>query len=405
MLSKLLILISLVVFVSCSGSDVEREYGNNLGGIGHNSSFESVEDFQYQLFNQKTIDSSAGACVPPLMFKDDQYLFATNEGKIISVIQGAKKWEAELDSGHFVVAGLSADKSGNIYAIDNKGMIYSFSASGTTRFDKQLITPSDLEIFNTPLTVGSNVVFSSSEGNLIIIDSNGNEVYSKQYNSSILNYVSAIDEHHILITLSGNLFGETDTLISINAQGKENWRFSSVGFRFLKGAITNSNYIAIGGSKHGGDDPLSKIFYLDKTGKLLWSKEISTIPRFLSMAIDGELYMVSYSTGMGQMLSGIFAFSNSGELDWKIYYEYSIPMPVYIAENELFFLASNRRAYGLFYLQRKDGKLIKTLDFGEVSPIDFTPEVGNDGTIVFAGKGTLRLIRVDETPINKILPY
>ncbi|MER3330269.1 MAG: hypothetical protein RIF34_11865, partial [Candidatus Kapaibacterium sp.] len=185
----------------------------------------------------------------------------------------------------------------------------------------------------------------------------------------------------------------------------ERWRYTDKGYRFVKGAISNGKQIAISGSVQGGDNPLSKVFYLDSEGKLLWDKEISNIPRFLSMSEDGDLYLVSYSSGMGQMLSGIFAYSQKGDLTWKIYYDYSIPMPVYISQNELMFIASNRETYALFYLQRSDGRLIKSLEIGGVHPIIFYPEIDIDGSIIFAGKETLRIIKVDETAINKILPY
>lgn len=137
----------------------------------------------------------------------------------------------------------------------------------------------------------------------------------------------------------------------------------------------------------------------------MWEKEISNIPRFLSMSEDGELYLISYSSGMGQMLSGIFAYDKKGEMIWKIYYDYSIPMPIYITKNELMFIASNRETYALFYLQRSDGVLIRSLEIGGIHPIVFYPEIEVDGSIVFAGKEKLRLIRVDATAINKILPY
>lgn len=405
MLNKLLIPILCLIILSCSDNKIERNYGNNLGGIGRNSSFEFVDNFEYQLFTQIDIDATTGATSTPLLLKDEQYIFATDNGKIISVLKNKKNWEYQLDSGAIIGTGVTSDINNNIYSIDDKGTIYSLNNSGKLRFKSQFVVPQAIEIFNTPLTVDNIIIFTSSNGNLKIIDSSGNVVYSNKYQLGILNYVSALNKDNILLTLSNNQFGKTDTLISINSQGVENWRYSVSGYRFVKGAITNGENVAIAGTKQGGENPLSKIFYLDKKGKQIWSKEISTIPRFLSMAKNGFTYLVSYSSGMGQMLSGVFAYNQTGDLDWKIYYDYSIPMPLYITKDELFFLASNRETYGLFYLQRNDGKLIKSLNIGETNPIVFIPEIGEDGTIIFAGKKNLRLIRIDETAINKILPY
>lgn len=405
MLNKLLILIFVLILISCSEDEEVREYGNNLGGIGRNSSFEFVDNFEYQLFNQVDIDATTGALSSPLLLKDEQYILTTDNGKIISVFKNKKDWEFELDSGSIIGTNVSADKQDNIYAIDDKGIVYSLNSKGKLRFKKQIIKSKPLEIFNVPLVVNNKIVYTSSGGNIVITDSVGNEIYSNSFNSSIIDFVSAINNDNILITLSNNQFGKTDTLVSLNSQGIENWRYSVSGYRFVKGAISNGKNIAIAGTKKGGENPLSKIFYLDKKGKQIWSKEISTIPRFLSMAKNGFTYLVSYSSGMGQMLSGVFAYNQTGDLEWKIYYDYSIPMPLYITKDELFFLASNRETYGLFYLQRKDGKLIKSLDIGDTNPIVFIPEIGDDGTIIFAGKQNLRLIRIDESAINKILPY
>lgn len=404
MLNKLLFILFSVIFVSCSDSD-RMEYGNIFADKGRSSSFENVKDFQYQFYKQNAIDSSSGATSPPLLLSNQHYIFSTEDGKIISTLYNEKTWDYRLDSGSFIGAGFAADGSNNIYTIDNLGKIYSLDSAGKLRFSNQLFTPTRLEIFNAPLALKNAIVFSSTDGNLAILDKSGKELHKKKFNSSILDYVSAIDDDNILVTLSNNQFSVTDTLVCLGTDGVEKWRYSADGYRFVKGAISNGTNIAISGALQGGDNPLSKIFYLDESGKLLWDKEITNIPRFLSMSRNGELYLVSYSSAMGQMLSGIFSYSTKGELTWKIYYEYSIPMPVYISENELMFIASNRETYGLFYLQRTDGKLIKSLEIGEIHPIIFYPEVEKGGSFIFAGKETLRLIRVDATAISKILPY
>ncbi len=404
MRNKVLIILISVLIVSCSDTDT-REYGNIFGNKGRSCSFENYKDFQYQLYSQKEIDSTSGATSAPLLLNNRQYILSTEDGRIVSTLNNDKLWEYNLDSGSFIGSGFAADGNNSIYTIDNLGKIYSLDSAGKLRFSHQLFEPSKLEIFNTPLALKSSIIFSSTDGNLAIIDNSGKIKFKKKFESSILDYVSAIDNEKILITLTNNQFGVTDTLLCIGTDGTEKWRYSSEDYRFIKGAISNGKSIAISGSLQGGDNPLSKIFYIDSTGKLVWDKEITNIPRFLSMSLNGELYLVSYSSAMGQMLSGIFSYSTKGDLNWKIYYEYSIPMPVYISQNELMFIASNRETYALFYLQRSDGRLVKSLEIGEVHPIIFYPEIDAGGTITFAGKETLRIIKVDETAINKILPY
>ena len=405
MLNKLLFIFISLLLLSCEDEHSPREYSNIFSGVGRNSSFEYVENFQSQSFSQKILDSNSGATSTPLLLNNQQLIFSTDDGKIVSSLNNTRNWDFSLDAGSIIGAGFSSDSKNNIYTIDANGKYYTLDSTGKLRFSDKLFEPTKFEIFNTPLTVQNRTVFSSSEGNLVIIDDSGNEIFRNKYNAGILDFVSAISTDKILITLSNNKFGVTDTLLCINSDGDEVWRFNEKDFRFTKGAISNGTHIALAGSIQAGDTPLSKIFYLDTEGKLLWFKEISTVPRFLSMSISGELYLVSYSSGMGQMKSGVFCYNDKGDMNWSIYYDYSIPMPVYIAENEIFFLASNRETYGLFYLNRTDGKLTRSLDVGDVHPIIFYPEVDNDGTIVFAGKESLRLIRIDETAINKMLPY
>jgi hypothetical protein len=405
MLNRLSILLCIISLVSCTNSDGNKEYGNLLGGMGRNNSFEYIEGFQYQIYSEILIDTNFGATCPPLLLSNNKTILASDSNTIISIFSNEKDWTFSLDSGSIIGAGFVSDANNNIYTIDNKGYTISLTQDGKLRFKEQFLTPHRLEFFNLPLYTENNIIFTTSDGNIVGLDTNGNENFSLSYDTDIIGEVSALSKKDLLVTLTNGTFGKTDTLVCLDNNGNEKWRFSSKGYRFLKGAITNGKNIAICGTKQVGDNKLSKLFYLDSEGSLLWNKEISSLPRFLSMSNNGELFVITFDSGFRKMLSGVFSYASEGELNWSIYYDYSIPTPAMISGNEIAFLASNRETYGLFFLNRADGVLIHSLDIGEAAPLDFLPAIGDEGTLNFAGKQHLRLIRIDETAINKILPY
>lgn len=405
MLIRLLITMVLVSLFSCSNSEYDKEYGNLLGGKGRNNSYEFVDRFQYQMYSEILIDSNSSATCPPLILRNNKTIIASDNYKITSLYSNEKDWEFELDSNEVIGAGFVSDSNNNIYTISNDGQFISLDHSGKLRFKKRLIELNKLEFFNKPLYIDGSIVISSSNGDVVSVDTDGNIQFELSLGTDIISEVSALTSDNILVTLTNGSFGKTDTLLCLNSKGEEKWRFSSDVFRFLKGAITNGEKIAIGGTKQVGDNKLSMIFYLDNEGSVIWEKELSSLPRYLSMSNEGEIYVITFDSGFRKMLSGVFSFSSEGELNWNIYYDYSIPTPALISENEIAFLASNRETYGLFFLNREDGVLIHTLDIGEAAPLNFIPAITEEGTILFSGKKSLRLIRVDETAINKILPY
>jgi len=405
MLIRLLILSMALILLSCSDSEGAKDFDNSSGGIGRNNSYEYVDGFQYQIRSEILIDSLHGTTCPPHILGNQKIIMASENSSIVSLFSNEKEWEYNLDSGHVIGSGFASDKSNNIYTIDNYGIVYSIDSDGKQRFKKELIEASKLEFFNTPLSLPNNIIFSSSNGDIVSVDTNGNENFRLEFDTDIIGEISALNEDNILLTLTNGTFGATDTLVCLDNIGNEKWRFSSEGYRFLKGAITNGINIAVGGTKQLDDNKLSKMFYLDSTGKVNWDKEISSLPRFLSMSNNGELFVVTYDSGFRKMLSGVFSYSSEGDLNWNIYYDYSIPTPALISGNIISFLASNRETYGLFYLNRDDGVLMHSLDIGEAAPIEFSPAIGDDGTLNFSGKNQLRLIRIDETAISKILPY
>src|SRR6056300_956490 len=144
----------------------------------------------------------------------------------------------------------------------------SLTQDGKLRFKEQFLTPHRLEFFNLPLYTENNIIFTTSDGNIVGLDTNGNENFSLSYDTDIIGEVSALSKKDLLVTLTNGTFGKTDTLVCLDNNGNEKWRFSSKGYRFLKGAITNGKNIAICGTKQVGDNKLSKLFYLDSEGSL-----------------------------------------------------------------------------------------------------------------------------------------
>lgn len=403
MLNRFIICCLLFLLYSCGDTSSDYFEDINLfGDKGRSSSYEFVSNFPYQIHYQKMIDSGLGAIAPPLVIANDRIILSTDSGQIVSTKFSEIEWKFDLLNNSKAYTPLSSDLM-NLYCIDESSNIYSISLFGQLNWSKQLDTLEKFEIYNSIQNNGQNLIITTNKGRLYEIDYSGNIKSKSNSDMSILEPVSSISDFD-LITRSWENYNETDTLYAYK-NGKVSWKFYENGFRFMKGAVANNNFIAIAAVKRVGDIYLSKLYKLDSNGVILNEKEITELPRFISISKKGAIYIITVNSGFGQMLSGVYKFDENLNQDWKMYYKYLIITPALINEEEIAFLASNRETYGLFFLNNSNGVLKKTLTINDNTPFIKYPAVESSGSIIFVAKDSLKLIKVDQTPLDKILPY
>ena len=152
------------------------------------------------------------------------------------------------------------------------------------------------------------------------------------------------------------------------------------------------------------EDKLYLIYALDTLGNILWKKELSVLPRNISVGDDGKIYVTGYNAGLGEGLSGIFCFTDKGELIWKQYLDVTIPAPVLISKDNVAVVGVKKRSPGVFFFNNT-GILIKTVSLSDAPIFNLQPFVLPDPVIAFAGTEKLFILRIDDSMMNKILPW
>lgn len=402
---------AIATLSSCQ-CDKEKDKSVNLyGGASRASSYEEYGDFYRSIFSVdepvKAADL-AGSAFPPLVLDENFIALASASGAVVKTRFKDAQWIAELDKGDAPAAGMCADPAGNIYVLGTSGDLYSFDKSGERRWKKRFCdTTGKIEVFSDLLATKEGIYAACSSGKLSKFDFNGKKLWTY---ASELEFTRrfAVDRHeNVVFVETCGEYGKTDKLTILNSRGEYVNSMVFEGARLLKTPVVCGDRIYVAGF-YGGSSDRAAVFSIVKKGdslNLAWTKELSVTPRFLSVAEDGTIYVAGYNAGLGEALSGVFAFSPSGDLIWKTFLKYAIPSPILIGEHSLAVFGKSREKTGLHFFNREDGKHRKTLSMSDAPPVCAAASVMPNGVIVFAASGKIALVRVDESAIDKILPF
>ena len=405
----LLMIVSLLLIGSCDREvSLKGEPVNNYGGFSRNNSYERFGDFYRQIYYVDSYDSvlSGGAIAPLLALSGYKIVFPSSEGEINLFDNRELKWHKKLDSDNVASAGMCADKEQNIYVIDNFGKLYSFSVSGKLRWKKYFnkITVNDIVTFSDLLAVDDGIIAASSDGKITKYSFDGTVIWQRNFNSAILKYFPADNKGNIILPLSKNVFGETDTLAFLSNNGKVLWKKHFLNARIIKPPVYSYNKIYISGLVVIKEEKYPVIYCLDTKGRVKWKKELSLMPRFLSVDSDDRLYVVAYNSGLGKPISLLIVYDKYGKKVWDKYIEVSITSPILIAEKILAFAGSDEIASGLYFM-RKNGFLENVISLSEAPILNLQPIVTPNLNILFGGAEKVQIIRIDETPMKKFIPW
>ncbi|MFH1050704.1 MAG: PQQ-binding-like beta-propeller repeat protein [bacterium] len=399
----------MLLLISCEKEVLlEGEPVNIYGGFSRNNSYERFGDFYRQIYFVDSYDSAftGGAIAPLLALSGYKIVFPSSEGEIIFFDNRELKWHVKLDSDNVASAGMCADPKQNIYVIDNAGKLYSFSIKGKLRWKKYFnkISAQDIVTFSDLLAVNDGIVTASSDGKISKYNFDGKIIWEKRYNSAILKYFPADEKGNIILPLTKNLFGETDTLLFLSSKGKEKWKKYFKNSRIIKPPVFSNNKIYVICLEVIGEEKYPAIYCLNDKGQIKWKKELSLLPRFLSVDTDDNLYIVAYNSGMGKPVSMVTVFNKYGKKVWDKYIEVSITSPLMIAENIIAFIGSDEEASGVYFM-RKNGFLENVLSLSEAPILNLQPLVSPNRHILFGGAEKVQILRIDETPMKKFIPW
>lgn len=405
--TQLLYIIFFVqLLLSCS-SEIDLQPYNTYGGAARTNNYEHLGtfyDYKYTVENINMPDSS-GAAVLPLVIDAMYYYISTVDGTIALIEETTAKWHKSIGENQIVSAGMAADIDKNLYLITNLGEVQSYSFDGELRWKYKHPDASDSNfIYENLLALINGIIVTSSSGVIYKLSNEGKLLWEYKHELQYAGY-SASDEHdNIYIALTHNDYYASDTLLSIDSRGKVRWKKAYEKTRILKNPICQSDLIVYPASYILNDSRLYLIIALDTNGNEQWRKEINIMPVFLSADSQGNFYLVSQSIGMGETMSGIFCYNNSGELVWKLYTGNKITSPILISKRNLAFFGGKSNSYGVFFLSR-EGVLVNSLSLADAPVFMHRPFVLHEPVIAFMGLQKLFVLKIDETAINKILPW
>ena len=400
-------LFTLVFLMSCS-DDKGPEPFNLYGGINRDSDY-GTETFYRQTFNVRSIETldSSGAVAAPLGLENSEIVVATQNGNVLLINTQKSLWEYFLGEGAFVASGMAADKNKNVYAITNSGILHSISyTDGSLRWSKELFSSEDsVERFSDLLALDDGVVVASESGRILKIDTTGIVQWERKNSLSPTPTFAADTSGNIVIPLTHNKYGVTDSLIYIDKKGKLVWSKPFEDLRLIRGATVFEDRFYIAGIRKDVESSLSMIYGINSKGKIFWEKEFPVMPRYLSISSEGTLFVAGFQAGLGSSYSSVFAFDKEGELLWNIPFNGgTVAAPVLISGDMAALVLSTNEAPGIFIIDIERGILNNEISLGEAPILYLQPTVLEDGEITFVGYHKFQIIEITENPFRKMIP-
>lgn len=274
---------------------------------------EEIGDVQAMFLDMETSNSINASPLIADINEDGkpEFVFGTELGYVYCLdSDGNKKWSFEADGairGKISFLDIhNNDKHLLVFGTTNK-KIYLLNSKG--KKIKEIKT--DYTIESTPIMFNGNIIFGTSEGYLISLDSEG-EIKWKVFTESKVTAEPIIIE--VEKKLMGIVFGSTDnTLYCVGSKGKIIWKFKTEGSIYSKVIVEDLNDDGLPEIIFGSCD--NRLYVLNNKGIQLWSFETDfwLIGSPLVMDIDNdnkkEIIIGSYDTQIYILSAeGIYGF-------------------------------------------------------------------------------------------------
>lgn len=397
----------IFLLFSCGNDDslIDLHY-NSFSDLTRSNSYED-KDFLGKIVVSDFFenDDSTGAAQPLLTLDGTHYIFSTSAGSIVSIQSNLVVWSYKLGDNTLAASQIAADKNKNIYVVSTDNMLHSISSTGQKNWDYDLSEFDTVSSYYSDILVNDKgIYFGTEKGSLMKFDFDGKPAWHIKFNSYLTRSFTSDFENNLYLILTQNSYESSDTLIKISYDGKI---IDRKGFntRLIKHPVVNHGKVYLSGLVKVGYQVLSKVFCLDTNLNNVWERELSVTPRYLSASKDSTLFVIGYNSGIGETTSGVFALDNRGKLKWKLYFYATVTCPLLLSEKYLVFVGLTLDGPGLFYMNKSDGKLTKTIALNAEDTTLLKPAVSEDGIILLPCTEKLGIISVDDTPFNKILLY
>jgi len=410
-----LLLLSLIFLISCSEEKV------NIKNSGKTNFYEHITRFKNQYFNSEILDikDNAGYIFPVVFLDIDEYILCSKDNKVIYIKGRRLNKELQLNEDE-ILSNKPIIYINNIN-IDNKSknshnILLSFIDGTFKSYDlnfkllwKSKINLSKFALINEPLilnTKNPQIIISNTDGLIQSYNFKGDLNWTKQFNSNIYKTLITDNNSNLYVVQAKKSNLLKDTIFVLNKNGEFVRNISVENGGIVKYPVISNNRIYFMTNINNENDELSNLYCFDLNFKLIFKKEFNLMLRHLSInSQNQQIFVVTYKSGLSNISNGVFCFDNNGVENWHLYFDYSIPYPVLVSKNEICFTVSNQNTVGIFYMDIQKGILTNVISAGKLPDFNLEPSVNYDGSLMFTCTESKSLIKIDETPLNKMLPY
>jgi hypothetical protein len=402
-----LFLAAVLFIVGCNNNKIEP-FKNQFGSSSRDNNFEHLGNFVFQILtNDRIIDAdTCGSNQTPLILNENEIIVAAKNFTINKIISDKSIWKYKLDSVN-AASGLVADDKNNIYFIGNDGFLYSISNDGKLNW-KKIIAANDstnIKTYSEPLITDDGIIIGTSYGLLEKFSFSGSIIWKNNYCGSVTKLFSEMKNKDLIIPLTNNQFGGTDSIMLIDKNGNIKKSIKLDNFRILTQPLISENHIIISGAVDIKHERFSIIKCFDENLNQIWSIEIGVMVNEISSDNSGNLYFAGYSSGVGESMTGLFSYDKNGRLIWQTYFKVKIASQIFVSKDFLAFSASAYNGSGIFIVNKVDGRLVKTFQLNDMPLVYLNPAAAVDGSLVFVGSDDFRIVKLTETQLDKILPW
>lgn len=397
----------LLVF-SCQREDpLDNNDINGFGGPQKDYSYEDFGDFyNYNAFIDKiNTNDNSGILIPPIALPGSRIAVVTENGYIHKIYEKNIEWSSKSMEVDFPVSSMVIDKQGNYYLLTSTGELASLDINGKLKWKIKVSEDSTENYTFSDLLISDNSLYlSDNKGKLYAYSIDGKLLWNKAFNLTINRTLSVSKSGKIALTLTNDEFGSNDILVFIDKTGQIIFERELKGIRLFRAPTIHNDKLILTGVEVINDQRSNLILCFDSLGNEIWRKKIDLFPRYSSVSRDGSILIVAYNSGIGEPFSVIYCLDQYGKEIWKLYYDVLIKTPILISKNKLAFIGLKENLTAVFFM-KKDGSIINHISLNEAPSINIIPTVRSDGVICFAAVNKLEIIRIDDTFLNKLLPW
>lgn len=401
--NNLLNLFFLFFLLSCS-KEKQLEPFNLFGNSSRTSSYEKYGRFWtgVALLEKVNCSDTTGFITFPLSLKNNTFVTSSAEGFVACFEHSNLLWERKLEPKEYVISNFVASPKEDIIFVSNFSNVYSLSKEGELNWKINLSDTS--KFFSIILATKDGIYFTSSSNILYCVGYDGITKWKIQLSMPSTNYFAEANDGKIILNLTHDMLGMTDTVFCIDTSGKIFWKKFFEKVRLVRTPIVWKSKIFLLGYKEQEKDIVGFVYCLDTLANVLWSKEFGIIPRFLSVSEEGELFLILYNLGLGETVSTIYKLSEKGNIVSKQFITSTFSTPLFISQQIIGAIGYTKGNPVMIFFG-KDLTLWKTIDLSKYPSVLSIPAVLDDCTMIFVSTSGNYLVKIDENPIIKLLPW